>query len=526
MRGEQDEMLQVENQIPGFGGFFVDEGQRMVVYLKSSTVDLAFVRDVLARQYSHRTEPRVREVMGHLSETKVIQGQYSLSELIAVENSIARSFDRIPGFSAVGVSILRNRVKLGFVDAADVAPGMSTVRSLGVPFEAVIPEVWGRIHAAAAWGNTFRPMFGGLMISIENRSVDPDTLYGRWLCSYGFTVTDSLGRSYLMTAAHCANGFHGLNGATGDTVFQGSRNFAPTSVATFTINPSWRIYPCPIGADFCPLADAALAQFLNGATGSRGVGTSMYEGLNGSPSINSDVNPGSPYPLTTPVTPEWVDSTPNGIHKSGYNTGTTTGQINVPSTQGGVVTDWGSPTYATRTLWFTNLTQIDHIGWGHGDSGGPVFAGNGGAPYYPLGTFIAGSGHQNPDTRVCDAGVQCRGFFVRWGAIETQLGIGPLNPATVQPPPSGLTGVTITGPRTVNGCTVGTWTATPSGGTYPITYIWDVENRQFSTNTVNQLNYTNTGAANAIVVEVVAMDGRGTSLYAQFKTGVVLPGAC
>ncbi len=525
MRGEQDQMLQVEAQLPGFGGFFVDEGQRMVVYLKHPAgAGLALVRDVLARQYSNRPEPRVREVMGHLAETRVIEGQYSLSELIAIENSIARNFDQIPGFSAVGVSILRNRVKLGFVDAADVAAGMSAVHSLGVIYDDVSPEVWGRMHAAN-WGNSYRPMFGGLMISVENKSVYADTTGGGQLCSYGFTVTDSLGRSYLMTAAHCANEFHAVNGATGDTIFQGWRAMAPISVARITINPAWRIYPCPQGMDFCPLADVALATFLNGTTGYRKVGTSMYEGLNGQPSRDGTINGGGPYPLTTPVAPEWIDTTAYGIHKSGWNTGTTTGQITVPVTTGWMTLPWGAPQWGTRTIWFTNLTLINHIGWGGGDSGGPVFGGDV-SPYYPLGIFIGGNGHQDANTLICDAGVQCQGLFIRWGAIENQLGIGHLNPATVQSPPSGLTGVTITGPSTINGCTLGTWTATPSGGTYPITYQWSVENSDYYTDTSNQLSYRNTGSANAIFVEVVASDARGTTAYKQFKTGVTIPGAC
>jgi hypothetical protein len=524
VRGEQDEMLRVEAQLPGFGGFFIDEAQRMVVYLKPiGRPSASVVRSILAREYGSRSEARVKEVMAHVAETPIIDGQYALSELIAIENNIAQNRDKIPGFSGTGVSLVRNRVKLGFVDASNMQAGMSAVASLGVPLAAVSPEVWGRmVGAQTAWGNSYRPVFGGLMIDFGNKSVDPDTTNSH-LCSYGYTVTDALGHTYFMTAAHCENGFRSYNGATGDTIFQGARVlFAPIPIGTIVINPSWRIYPCP-NADFCPIADVALGQFINGATGFRKVGTSQYEGLNGNPSPNSYLNGGTPYPVREPVEPEWVDTTANGIHKSGFVTGTTTGQIITPLTTGYVSYDWGF--FGLKLAYYSNITRIEHMGWGGGDSGGPVFAGNGGAPYYSLGIVVAGGGHENAQ-KICDAGMQCVVIFVRWTLMETQLGIGHLNPATTQSPPGGLTSVSISGPQTINGCVAGTWTASPTGGTYPIRYSWDVENSSYNTDTSNQLTYTNTGTANAIFVTVTAVDANLSTASRQFKTGVGLPGSC
>lgn len=122
--GEQDEMLKLEARLPGFGGFFIDEGQRIVVFMKDGTApSVDAVEGQLAQQFGMRREARIREVLSHLSETRVITGKYSLSELVAIENTIATNYKEIPGFSGGGVSLFRNKVKIGFTDASSLQRG-------------------------------------------------------------------------------------------------------------------------------------------------------------------------------------------------------------------------------------------------------------------------------------------------------------------------------------------------------------------------------------------------------------------
>lgn len=141
------------------------------------------------------------------------------------------------------------------------------------------------------------------------------------------------------------------------------------------------------------------------------------------------------YPISGVATPEFISTTANGVHKDGFVTGTTTGQLMVPDVQTVAHMCWGGPTcnindpFQGVWLGYFNVTRVAHAGWGFGDSGGPVFAGNG-APYYALGIMVAGTGTH--DGRICTAGMNCAFFFTRWSLIEQAIGGYTLNPATTQ----------------------------------------------------------------------------------------------
>jgi hypothetical protein len=288
------------------------------------------------------------------------------------------------------------------------------------------------------------------------------------LGSLGYTVVDTLGHTYFITAAHLPNGFHGANGAIGDTVWQGPRDLWGTAMGRITVNPPWNTVNCGMGANYCPRADVAAGVYFAGQTSTRKVGTSMYEGVNGSPSRDGTINGGGPYPVTEAVTPEWVDTTFNYVAKSGFATGTTSGQIDVPSGPALLTYTWGvNGGLGPVTAFFPNAIHVAHIGFGGGDSGGPVWAGNR-SPYRALGILVGGTGHEN-GVAVCDAGVDCGIILNRWTDIEAQLGLGRLNPATT---PAPAIAVTIAGTTRM---TSGLWcsfTASATGGSGTYSFSW------------------------------------------------------
>lgn len=434
-RGEQDDMLRREASLPGFGGFFVDSLDRMMVYIKPSTnVSPKAVQAVLRLAYMNREEPRIREVIAKGPEIRVLAGQYSLSELIAVENRLALSPVRIPGFVGVGTSLILNRVVLGVTDSASTSAALGAALSIGVPREALIVEVWGPVYVSGTWSNRYRNTKAGIKIVSANsttNSIQQEVL------SHGFNVRTQNGTDYFMTAAHGTNTLHGINGYLGDTVFQAVRSDG--AIGVMAVNPPWPSQNCPINNvtglpfDFCIDADVALGTFINGVSGDRKVGTSTYEGQNGQPG-NDNIN--NFYPIQSVATPEWIATTNNGVHKSGYRTGTTTGAIQLPDVQVTSQVCWGAPFNCPNVgqpgvwLYYSNLTRVNHAGWGQGDSGAPVFAGNG-SPYYALGLQVAGTGAKLNEA-VCSNGTSCAFYFIRWSAIEAWLGLGTLNPTTVQ----------------------------------------------------------------------------------------------
>jgi hypothetical protein len=78
--------------------------------------------------------------------------------------------------------------------------------------------------------------------------------------------------------------------------------------------------------------------------------------------------------------------------------------------------------------------KVTGIGIAYGDSGGPVFArAVSGGPYYALGIVAAGTmsiGGGLPAAS-CLEGSLCKMWFTRWNNLESDLGLGSLNPKTV-----------------------------------------------------------------------------------------------
>jgi hypothetical protein len=91
-------------------------------------------------------EDYVRRIMARAAHAKIKLGEFSLSELIAIENNVASPRVRIPGFTGIGTSIEDNGVHVAFNDRESVCPGMAAVATLGVPMRAIIPRIMGRAH--------------------------------------------------------------------------------------------------------------------------------------------------------------------------------------------------------------------------------------------------------------------------------------------------------------------------------------------------------------------------------------------
>jgi hypothetical protein len=232
----------------------------------------------------------------------------------------------------------------------------------------------------------------------------------------------------MLLTAHQANTLRAVNGAVGDTLFQSQR--VEGAISVVAANPPWPAgSACGGTQDFCITADAVAATFVTGVVGDRRIGTSVYEGQAGAPG-SSAIN--GWYPIEGVLPPELIQQGRNVVHKSGYKTGTTTGSIDLPVTQVISTIFWPIGSTTTRTVLFTNVTRVAQGGWGEGDSGGPVFAREvAGGPYYALGIQFGGIGTQNSAGQ-CNQGPVCKFFFTPWHAIEARLGLGALNPRTVQ----------------------------------------------------------------------------------------------
>lgn len=431
-RGEQDDMLRREAELPGFGGFYISADRHVVVYMKpSAKTSDALVRSTLYSAYLNRPEPYVREAMAKASNAEIRVGQYTLSELIAIENAIAHSTVKIPGYVGVGTSVYYNRVIVGLEDSTTLGSAVNTIASLGIPKEAIIPQIWGRAVVTSNWNSTIRPTHDGIQIAVANQTLRPNVSY---IASLGYNVllqTD-LAQTHFLTAAHTINSFTGTNGQTGDTIWQPNRSTAPTPIGYIAQNPAWSTScgtdpATGLPYDYCTDSDVALGGYspvdLADKEGLRSLGTSDYEGLNGAVGSQhihgwyaivffADVN----------YLPQ-VGADTGAIHKSGAATGTTTGGLVLPVMQVSAQLSWGT-TGTTKDVLFTNVARVDHMGWGTGDSGGPIFANNpdqvgGPEPYFAVGIVTLGSG--TTTNGICTAGTACAVYFTPWLNMVTAL---------------------------------------------------------------------------------------------------------
>lgn len=444
-RGEQDEMVKIENSVPGFGGFFFDSTDKLTVYMKgSSPVSAAAAQAALNRAYSQRTEAPIRARMSGAATARVIPGDYSLSELIAAENRIAYPRFRLPGFVGVGVSIAMNRVKVGFSDPESLSQGLAVIADMGVPTSMLIPEVWRRPAPLSTFNDMLRPIFGGIQIGIMNRdSVPWDGVVNAHdpQGSIGYDVHTAAGVHYLLTAAHLANTFRGVNGLVGDTILQKGHHDYPHGVypiGVVAINPPWDTAAAACDSagvitTFCSTADAMLVRYLPGVAYIRGVGVSTYEGLHGNPG-SSQIR--EAWAIADVWPPEMVRTGIVGVHKSGATTGTTTGILDLPRTEFSYLIcmdKWDAReenfyppdqcNFGAKSFRISAAVKVNTALAAGGDSGGPVFAGNG-SPYHALGITTAASTNCTGD--------ECYFIFSKWSEIEAWLGQGPLNPVTSQ----------------------------------------------------------------------------------------------
>ena len=448
-RGEEDLLVRLEQQLPGFGGLYIANGQVRAYMKKGTALSAATVRNALSSVYSAHSNPLVRQAMGNARTATVLQSEYSLSELIAIQNRILDYSALLPGFTSMGTNLVANRVVITFSDSSDLVHALSVIGSIGVPFDALVGGIALPVRAATTWQDSIRPTHDGIEMDISNLTAVPyywDPAQSKYVyddakCTLGFNVRAASGADYFMTAGHCETLWRGINGVTGDTAFQATSKHS--SVGIIVINPRWgEGAECPFRNrttfahyDLCTTADVMLGQYWYGIASSRTMGTSVTGGVNGN-SGSQTIN--NWYAMGGVLTPEYVDSTMHhDAGKSGYKTGTTSGKINFTNGFATAYVCWptnhSNPTCSSQKLMIWENVASVQASARQGDSGSPVFTNTPGwpAPYAALGILVAVSVPKGiSDNATCTS---CIFYFSRWDKIQERLGIGELKPNTTIP---------------------------------------------------------------------------------------------
>jgi hypothetical protein len=131
-----DLLLRVDEQVPGFGGMFIDSDGRLAVYLLDVS-QLAVTSAAIKSVFGSNRVPA--------AGVRAVQGQYSVSRLKGWSER-AVGLLTTPGVTAVDLDEGKNRVMVG-IEAADRMGVVSRVlSSLRVPRDAVVIQVTGPIR--------------------------------------------------------------------------------------------------------------------------------------------------------------------------------------------------------------------------------------------------------------------------------------------------------------------------------------------------------------------------------------------
>ncbi|HEX9895678.1 MAG TPA: hypothetical protein VGA78_17235 [Gemmatimonadales bacterium] len=346
-RVESVEPAALVSSVPGFGGFFLENG-RPTIYLTD------------AGEAAHATGV----LEGFLQASGIGQGELQVRRAEFEWAELERWFaDAIPAAFQVDGTVLvdldeaQNRIRIAVDRPGAIGLVRAALVRAGIPERALVIDQTEPLLRMATLRDRVRPIVGGLQINFPG-----------FLCTLGFNATSGTQASFI-TASHCTD-TQGGNDAT--PYWQPLQTVDPVQIGTEVADPAYQrnIAGCPRGRR-CRRSDAARVAYAGGIQFTRGQIATTSGPNNGSLTITGNRTI-SGEDLRTNFT---VGET---LNKTGRTTGWTAGEV--------------TTTCATIGVSGTNIVQICQtvvtrsgaVLVQGGDSGSPVFRVTGGN------SFLAG----------------------------------------------------------------------------------------------------------------------------------------
>jgi len=340
--GDLPSAAALDRQVPGFGGFFLDQDGTPAVYLTPGS-SRAPAEAALAAYLATRGLPA--------AAIRVLEGRYGWQQLQRWQEAATVDAFDVPGVVFVDNDETSNRVRIGVEDVGVAGQVRAAMARAGVPDEAVIVERAPQIVQVATLQDVVdRPARAGVQINFPG-----------FLCSLGFNATSGTQKSFI-TASHCTTKQGGVENTA---YWQPLQSVAPTQIATEVADPVYgKTLPgCPKGK-LCRYSDAARAAYANGADQALGLIAQTSGANNGSLTITGSFTIGSDDCSTV----GGCLAVGTTVNKVGRTTGWTSGAITNTCVNTGVT--------GSRIV---QLCQtFVSAGVGGGDSGSDVFQVTGG----------------------------------------------------------------------------------------------------------------------------------------------------
>jgi len=345
--------VRIAGDIPGFGGFFYDEGGVLNVVMAPAAQSRT-PRELSSILRDHFAALRIPA--SDLSAMRVHAGDYDFIQLDAMHRSVAPVLG-MDGVVFTDADEARNRVVVGVENAAAAAAVESAIAMSGVPSDAVVIVESAPVVTEQTLRDYNRPVAGGLQIHFDRAG-------STFICTLGFNVRapNRPNVQGFVTNSHCSN----VRGVMTETPYWQHSRFVPDTyigAEAFDLPPTTG-GDCPAGR-VCRWSDALGAQYESGVDNELGaIYRTLFPGTGLNPG-SLEIDQQNPrWQITDEIQYPVVGQV---LHKTGRTNGWTMGPVNATCQNVNV----GGSNY---TLWCQDRVST----WsGGGDSGSPYYVRDG-----------------------------------------------------------------------------------------------------------------------------------------------------
>ena len=243
----------VANAVPGFGGYFLDNG-----------VPTVYLTDPSRRAEAERALAGFLADRGFAaSDLRVRQATYDWTQLDAWHEKAWPRVLTVSGAVYTDIDERSNRLRFGGIDAAAVQNIAGLLTGLGIPSAAAIVQVTAPIERMHTLRDRVRPVDGGYQINFFPTPASPLTL----VCTLGFNVVKNGANSFI-TNSHCTN--HQGGTTPGTDYYQPTRGLVvnPANFIGVEVeDPEYEVVNCTIEEMLpgqCRYSDASRAAYAAG----------------------------------------------------------------------------------------------------------------------------------------------------------------------------------------------------------------------------------------------------------------------
>jgi hypothetical protein len=248
----QDIQVAVSQQVPGFGGLYVDpkEPDRLKIWLTDADSQLEPARSALSKLVGNYPQFDVNKI-------DPMPGRYGFLDLQDWHDGLFQEIALIPTVVSTDVQEGTNRIEIGVQDESTGNVVKEDAAALGIPADALDVEITSPPVETGELNNWHRPLVGGLQIH-DPTSNKIGTL-GVMARRGGVSGTQG-----MLTVSHLTSNFLGPDG---NAIYQEDNSPGSNIIGSEALDPTpWPGVGgiCPVGIK-CRFSDSAWIQLNTGA---------------------------------------------------------------------------------------------------------------------------------------------------------------------------------------------------------------------------------------------------------------------